>query len=444
MFCTPNQYGGKTVTLTALLAQHITNNYWDEYTGPRLSHKKNINVALGGRTAQNVRDLITDKLLGEYGQRGTGTIPPDCFDGEDSITYASSGIKHQIDYFDIKRKDEDGEVIGRARLFCFSYGSGWKKMAGYTIDVVACDEEPDDWNIYEELKARTNATKGLMYFSMTPQLGFTQLYKEFSESKDPSLHRLITADIVDCTHLTPEDIEEAIKDWEKSPWVQARLHGMPVGGEGLIFPIDDAMISTTTLPDRPLRWIIGLDFPHTTGYFAAAKLAYDTVEERIYVTELYKESGRDPHHYAEQVLDMGGDAIPCAWPHDANRALDGGGTIAAMYEDLGLWMLHESSRMEGIDHGLSHAIIPAIQEISGRMIHDRFKVLLPQGQLFLDEKRDYRLKDGKVKRNQDDHAIDAVIKACMMVRYAESQEEEALNARKLHSLTAEPNFYEDF
>ncbi len=65
----------------------------------------------------------------------------------------------------------------------------------------------------------------------------------------------------------------------------------------------------------------------------------------------------------------------------------------------------------------SRSITAIIDLVHARMATGRFKVLPGCWEFFI-EKGKYCAKDGKPKLKQDDHVIDAVHKAVMMLEYA--------------------------
>jgi len=434
----PNQAGGKTTALCVVLAAHMTGRYPEWWTGVRFDRA--VNCAIGGQKGATTRDLLTNDLLGPKGDRGCGIIPAECSTEED-ITYLAGGVANQIDFFRVQHV-----TGGWSTCYVFSYASGWKKLQGYTLDVVGIDEEPD-YPVYSELSARLNFTRGYIYLAMTPNMGPTKLIKEFEDEVGGKI--LIPYTIDDCQHISKEHIESLYAKYpEGHPEREARLFGRPVRGEGLIFHMPDVEIITDveTFPEGWPR-IIGLDFPHTpVGTFAAAKLTIDTENDIVYLISEYKGSKQNEAVYADRVRTMGGAITPVAWPHDGNRAGHDGRPIARKYKDFGLNMLPKPANSQGLDTRRSSNTWPTIMEIADMMVCGQFKVT-PFCTKFLDEKAGYYTRDGKLPKGQENHIIDAVVKAMMMRRYAgmgrDTSREETFTSLE-HMFSSNIDFYSDF
>lgn len=414
LFSGPNQCG-KSAALKQKAAYHLTGLYPADWTGPRFEHP--IRAAIGGETALTTRDLLTDSLLGAAGDRGTGYIPRDTFN-EKAITYLRGGVSNQIDKFKV-RHHTNGVYDGDSLCHVFFYSKGWRRLQGYTLHWIGIDEEPD-FEVYDELSARTNFTGGYIDISMTPLRGETELYCLFREDKSGE-RRILHYDIMDAQHLTKDQRDRLIGKYRHHPLASARLHGLPVAGSGIIYQVGDEHL--TVKPFKiPDHWpqIIGLDFPHGTGTFAAVKLAIDPDTDVVYVIAAYKEDMRDAGTYASRTIGMGAARVPVAWPHDGGRSNPDsqGGTIAEKYRRMGMKMLHESAHMLTQEGKKSHKTMPVIEEICDRMSDGRFQVFEGLEEWFK-EKRRYRHKDGRIESGQEDHLLDATHKAVMMLRYAQ-------------------------
>lgn len=413
LFAGLNQ-AGKSTALCMKAAYHLTGLYPKEYNGPKFEGP--ISAAIGGETAQSTRDLLCDRLLGGLQERGNGYIPEHCFDPEKDIVRLSGGIANQIDYFMVKHFDEDGRFDGMSKCMVFSYSTGWQRLQGYTLNWIGIDEEPP-FPVYDEFSARLNATKGRMDISMTPLQGETELYILFEEDKS-GVRELVNYDITDATHMDEDHRAGLIEKYRNHPLAEARLHGRPVRGTGIIYTMPNELL---VIDDFivPQEWpqIIGLDFPHGVGFFALVKMAYDESNDVLYITGEYKDHGRETVHYAHRALGMGAESIPCAWPHDAGRGFIDGGTIKQKYDEHGLKMLNTSSHMIGPDGKKTFAIMTVIEEVIDRMQMGSFRIFNSCQEL-LREKRTYRHDSGRVKAKQDDHLIDAMHKGVMMLREA--------------------------
>jgi len=436
LFAGLNQ-AGKSTALCIKAAYHLTGLYPPDYVGVRF--EKPIDAAIGGETAQSTRDLLCERLLGELNDRGSGYLPASTFDPEQDIKRLSGGITNQIDFFRVKHYDLNGHFNGYSKCYVFSYSTGWQRLQGYTLHWIGIDEEPP-FAVYDEFSARLNATNGYMDISMTPLQGETELYLLFEESKNTEARFLLNYDILDAQHMSEEDRLRLMSKYENHPLAEARLHGRPVRGAGLIYTVPDELLYVEDF-EIPGHWkkIIGLDFPHSVGNFAATKLAYDEDNDVIYLTGEYKEDNQESYHYAHRVLCMGGGVIPCAWPHDAGRGFTDGSTGAGRYKDLGLNMLREFSHLINPEGKKTFAIMQIIEEVCDRMMTGRFRVFMTC-QEFMKEKRRYKHDHGKVAKRQDDHIIDAMHKGIMMLRFSASEESKTKIPKKLPIL----DFFKDF
>ena len=416
MFAGLNQ-AGKSTALCIKATYHLTGKYPDDYTGPRFNHP--VNAAIGGETAQTTRDLLCDRLLGGAGHRGSGYIPREAVE-ENRIAKMSGGIPNQIDYFEVKHYNDQGVHDGYSKCFVFSYSTGWQRLQGYTLHWIGIDEEPP-FTVYDEFSARLNATNGYMDISMTPLQGETELYLMFEEDSGES-RTLINYDIMDTDHMSDDDRARLIKKYTDHPLAEARLHGRPVRGEGLVYRTPDEVLAVQdfAIPDHWPK-IIGLDFPHGTGFFAAVKIAINPEDDVAYLINEYKEQGRETPIYAERLRMMGGLTVPVSWPHDGARSITDGSTIASKYRDYGINMLSSCAHLITLDGKKTFAVMTIIEEMVDRMQSGRFRVVASCTG-FLKEKRRYKHDAGRIAKKQDDHIIDAMHKAMMMLRYAESED----------------------
>ena len=405
--------GGKSTSLCAKAAYHLTGLYPEGWPGRKWEHP--IVAAIGGETASSTRDLLVNRLLGPPEARGSGFIPAHTFDPDKDIVRMPGGVANQVESFRVQHHT-GGKPDGHSTVYVFAYSAGWQRLAGYTLHEIWCDEEMD-FEIYDEFSARLNATQGHLSISMTPLLGETDLYLLFERAHKEDARRMIVFGINDATHLSAEHRSSLVAKYRNHPMAEARLHGRPVRGKGLIYTVPDEvlLVDDFQIP-RHWRQIIGLDFPHTTGKFAAAKLAISP-EDVMYLTAEYKEEGLASEIYASRVRAMGGDRIPCAWPHDAGRAHTAGQSVADRYRSLGLNMTQKHAHILTRDGKTSHSVFEVIERLLDRMLSGGFYVFR-SCPLFLDEKRRYRHDQGKILPKQEDHLIDAVHKAVLAERFA--------------------------
>lgn len=429
---------GKSHALRLKIAMHATGLYHKNYKGHRFPHP--IQGAIGGETSQTTRDHLVNGLLGGLENRGSGVIPSMCFDDvTKDIIPLTGGVRGQVDYFNCKHHT-DGDFDGWSKFYVFTYQARWKRIQGYTLHYLGIDEEPGR-EVYDELSARTNKTGGFLDISLSPLQGWTWLYKYFYECNN-GMRCVIPYGINDASHLTSEEYERLCKKYAGHYMEQTRLHGLPSVGEGLIFNHQESVyvLPEDEVPQRTWLKVIGLDFPHTTGFLGATKIGYNPESDTIHVLACYKGEDRASAVHASAIRGMGGERIPCAWPHDNIRPADGI-PIADKYRDHNLNLLPEAAHFLASDGKRNRSLVAAIEEVNDRLGDGRL-VINPSCHEIIKEMREYRSKDGRPVRNQDDHCLDALFKAIMMLRYAESDEESKSNLAM--TIGGSNSFVDDF
>jgi phage terminase large subunit-like protein len=329
----------------------------------------------------------------------------------------TGGVANQIDYFRVKHYDKNGEFDGYSKAYVFSYSTGWRRLQGYSLDLVAIDEEPD-MMVYEELSARTNATGGHVDIAMTPLQGETELYLMF-EAADGEIKRLINYDINKATHMASEQREHLLKKYENNPFAEARLYGRPVASQGLIYNVPQVTITCEDFQlKKYYKQIIGIDLAHTVGKWAAVKLAVDEQSGITYVVQDFKAEGITVADFASRLIGMGGNEIPVAWPHDAMRQTSSG-TVVHQLRSLGVNVLPEAAHMiDPMTGTKTRAVMNIIEKALDLMNQGQFLFMGMGAAGILKEMRRYRHKEGKIVARQDDHCIDAMHKALMMANLA--------------------------
>jgi len=402
---------GKSTALMMKFTYHMTGIYPSWYTGVRF--EKPIQAALGGETAQSTRDLLVNRLLGPPENRGSGYFPEGTFSNED-VTKMAGGVANQIDYFRVKHHDPSGKVDGYSKAYVFSYSTGWRRLQGYSLDLVAIDEEPE-LMVYDELSARTNATGGHVDIAMTPLQGETELYLMF-EDPEQEIKQLINYDINCATHMDEDQRLHLLKKYENNPLAEARLYGRPVASTGLVYNIPQHLLMVDDFqPPAAANYIIGIDLAHTVGKWSAVKMATDKMAGIHYVVQDFKAEDITVADFASRLLGMGAATIPVAWPHDAMRQ-SSSGTVVSQLRDFGVNVLPEAAHMVDKMTGTKSKAIMTIIEIALDMMAQGMLVFMERGAgELLAEMRRYRHKNGKIAPRQEDHCIDAMHKALMML-----------------------------
>jgi len=239
--------------------------------------------------------------------------------------------------------------------------------------------------------------------------GATAVVRRFLYEKNPD-RGVVQMTIDDAPHIRDEDKASIIASYAPHE-VEARTRGVPTLGSGLVFPIEQSVISVAPF-DIPSHWprIGGLDF----GYdhpFAAAELVYDKQNDTLYVVRTFRIARRTPMDHAA-VLRFWGD-LTFAWPHDGLQHDKGSGiTLASQYKKNGLRLTQNKATFPdgslGVEAGLFEMLM--------RFQSGRLKIFSDQVELF-QEIQTYHRVDGKIVKEYDD-IISAVRYAVMMRRYA--------------------------
>jgi phage terminase large subunit-like protein len=389
---------GKTFGAGCECAMHATGNYPDWWTGHRFPRA---NVGWAGSVTMEVsRDASQRILLGRYGERGAGAIPGYLL--ESLATHPS--IAGAVSVARIRH------VTGGLSTVIFkSYDQGRKKWQGDSVDWVWFDEEPPE-DIYSEGLTRTNATRGIALMTFTPLMGRTPVVKRFLS--DPSPDRSVTRmTIYDAEHYTDDDRKRIIDSYPEHER-EARVQGLPMQGQGMVFPLARSVFECKPF-EIPEHWprVCALDFgwEHPT---ACVWLAWDKEGDVLYAYDCYGASKQIPVIHAVAIKARG-SWIPCMWPHDGLQHDKGSGEqLAKQYKDAGVAMWHERVTFEDGTNGVE----AGISEMLTRMQTGRLKIFSHLADLW-EEINGYHRKDGLIVKEGDDR-ISALRYAVMGKRYA--------------------------
>lgn len=412
LFMAGNQLG-KTVAGGAEWALHLTGRYPDWWDGATFDMAPLLWA--GSVTGESTRDNPQRILVGPPAKEeewGTGFIPADCIRDRTR----AMGVPNLLDTV-VVRWGGGGDVQAGESVIAFkAYEKGREKWQGPTVDGVWFDEEPPE-DIYSEGLTRTNNGQRGQFAqtTFTPLLGMSTVVSRFimPDNADPgTAARIVTSmTIDDAEHYSPEERAKIIASYPAHER-EARAKGIPTLGSGLIFPVLEDEIVIQPI-DIPAIWpqINGLDF----GYdhpFAACNLAWDRDADIVYVCKNYRSRQTTPVIHAAAIKPWG-DWIPCAWPHDGFQHDKGSGlALASQYQSQGLNMLPENAQWEeggiGVEAGVA--------EMLDRMLTGRWKVFSTCLE-WLEERRLYHRKDGKIVKERDD-VLSASRYALMMLRAA--------------------------
>lgn len=400
LFMAGNQLG-KTFAGAAESAMHLTGRYPDGWKGKRFTRP--ITMMAGSESYELTRDGVQRLLVGPpmtEEEWGTGYIPKDAI----ISTTRRSGVSGALDTVTVRHIDG-----GISTLLLKAYEQGRGKWQANTVDFVWFDEEPPE-DVYFEGITRTNATGGSIAVTFTPLKGMSAVVARYILEESPD-RAVVTMTIEDAEHYTPEERQKIIDSYPAHER-EARTKGIPTLGSGLIFPVleEDIVVEPFAIPEIWVQ-IGGLDFgwDHPT---AAAGLAWDRDADIVYLTKVYRKREATPVFHAA-ALKPWGLWLPWSWPHDGLQHDKGSGDqLATQYRDQGLNMLSERATFEDGTNGVEAGIM----EMLDRMQTGRFKVFSNCVE-WLEERRLYHRKDGKIVKERDD-VISASRYAIMMLREA--------------------------
>lgn len=403
---------GKTMSAGAEVAYHATGEYPDWWEGKRFDH--GVLIWTGSPTNETSKDIVQKELLGGVGEElGTGWIPKSKIIGKPSTRQA--GIRDVVDSFKVRHASGGVSTINLK-----TYEQGWKKWQGTAPHVVWNDEEPDDYMIFSEAQTRILTSGGIVLVTFTPLSGMTELVEHFQAGGKGVYLQGATWE--DAPHLSEEDRDRLASSYRVHER-EARTKGIPMLGEGAVFPVadDDIRKDPFKIPRYYAR-IKGCDFgmDHPA---AGVELAWDRDQDIVYVIDCYKKPGETaPYHAAW--FNKANPWVPVSWPHDGlNREKSGGRTLADAYRKHGVAMLGKSARYKKTpgekEKGGAQPVEPIVDEALERMMTGRLKVFSHLNAWF-DEKRSYHRKDGKIVDKRDD-ILKATFYALMMLRYARTE-----------------------
>ena len=153
--------GGYETTL------HLTGLYPEWWEGKRFDH--HVVAWVSGETGKDVRDSLQLKLLGPFGEFGTGLIPGDSLDK----TTPKPGVSEAVDTVYVKHVSG-----GTSRLTFKSYDQGRESYQAADVDVIWNDEEPP-LAVYTESVIRTMTTDGIVMNTFTPLQGMSEVVLTF-------------------------------------------------------------------------------------------------------------------------------------------------------------------------------------------------------------------------------------------------------------------------
>lgn len=403
---------GKTESAAAECGFHLTGEYPEGWKGKRFNQP--ILLWTGSPTNETSRDIVQKALLGGTGyDLGTGFVPKARLVGKPKMRQA--GVSDVADTFRVRHVSG-----GVSQCVLKTYEQGWRKWQGTAPHVVWMDEEPEDNDqqrrIFSEVQTRILTSRGIVMVTFTPLLGDTDLVRHFKYDDAPGVY-LRTATWDDAPHLDEEEKKRLMASYPEHE-LDARTKGVPMMGEGAVFPVkeEDIKVEPIQIPPHFAR-IKGIDFGISEKHYGTgASLAWDRDQDVIYVYRVYRAKGQTAVYHAREI-NANDPWVPIAWPHDGMNTEKVGGKVLhkAFRAEGATAMLGMSARYDNKVGG-SQPVEPIVHEVLERMQTGRFKVFETCGSFF-EEMRNYHRKDGKIIAKRDD-VLKAVFYAVMMRRYA--------------------------
>ncbi|WP_011178447.1 terminase large subunit domain-containing protein [Caedibacter taeniospiralis] len=347
---------GKTYCGVAESVMHLTGYYPQWWIGKRFT-----------RPIKAWAASVTTALTAEVLEKAyLEMIAEDLVIGVDRLRHS-----YKIDY----------KTGGYSELTFKSYEQGRKKFQAAKLDLVHLDEEPPR-DIYVESLMRTMSTEvdneGIVLLTMTPLLGLTDLILEFQETtierevingSGVSEMSEMTEEVIkvdegsivnnrfyiqaswdDNPHLldsAKETLSKSLKPHEK----EARKHGIPSLGSGLVYPVSEVAVVVNPFV-IPKHWgrVFGLDFGWINPT-AALFAVIDRDNDVMYLTGEYYVSERTPQQHVYELKKLGADKINGVYdPAGEQSSQRDGGDLAQLYRDSGLRYLYkaDNAKEEGI------------------------------------------------------------------------------------------------
>lgn len=402
---------GKTSASCIELCYHLTGRYPANWPGYRFDAP--INAWALGVSAEQIKKVLQHKILGDIGDDGCfqGGLIPTSYINYSSIVRGQ--LKNSIKEIKIRHGKHKWSTLS-----FLSYEQGQHVLMGAVVDFALIDEEPRDPAIYPQVLTRTlngdHGRGGHVLLSFTPENGMTELVYQFTNALQPSQY-LVQVTWDDAPHLDDDKKEKMLAAYPEHQR-EMRSKGIPQLGSGAVYPIPDERIyddATEMLPHW--RYINAIDF----GYQHCALIwcAYDADSDVLHVYDAIKTTQVLPVELAV-IMRSKGEWIPWSYPHDGHLPDRGSGLQQKLlYEKEGVKMIHEHARFDDGNTSREAGITRILQ----RMKTHKLRVA-PHLTEFFKEKRLYHRKNGQVVKTND-HILDALRYAEMMLRYAVTQAE---------------------
>lgn len=340
---------------------------------------------------------------------------------------------------------------GTSEIRFISYLQGRERLQAGKIDIAWCDEEPP-LDVNTELAARTIDSAGLSILTFTPLKGISEVVKGFlGETQiDENMAKVVRSSVgalvrmaaEDVPHLGPEKIAAMKRRYPKHEW-PARIDGIPVLGEGAIYPYSREDLEVDGFKP-PKHWIVcdAIDFgyQHPTAR-VRAYMNPDT--KQIYITQVYKDNLKSATQHAAEWERQFKWRVPVAYPHDGANTETDGRTKADKYRKAGVLLLSGPVQMPA-QKGPVMSLEGSIQLVDDMMREGTLKLfkglthLWSEIPLYRREKKKNATVATIVKENDDAldamrYVIMALLTGCGAIIDTAQQERDVLESRAARS-----------
>lgn len=290
---------------------HLTGRYPGWWGGARFT--QSVRAWAAGDTRQTTKEIIQQKLLGDWGRFGTGMIP-----GDDIVKFTPMpGVPEAVGtlwvkHYDWERAARTGkfEQDGLSRLVFKSFDQGREAFQGTEQEVIWLDEESDE-GVRGECILRLMTTDGILIETFTPLKGMTPVvmtympngYEEGMTEAVTENRALVMAGWNDVPHLS-EDQKQKMLAETPPHMIDARSKGIPSIGSGAVYPLAE---SEFVVDDLPIQAHWPRAFALDVGWNRTAAL-WGALDPATNITYLYAEHYRgaaEPPIHAAAIKSKG-------------------------------------------------------------------------------------------------------------------------------------------
>jgi phage terminase large subunit-like protein len=324
------------------LTCHLTGRYQPWWEGARFTER--VRAWAAGDTRLTTKDIIQQKLLGDFGRFGTGMIP-----AADIVkTSPLAGVPEAVGtvwvrHYDWAQHARTGKLVqdGTSRLAFKSYDQGREAFQGTEQEVIWLDEESDE-GIRGECIIRLMTTDGLLIETFTPLKGMTPVvmtylpngYEEGMTEAVTDNRALVMAGWNDVPHLTAEQKAKMLA--ETPPHlIDARTKGIPSIGSGAVYPLAESefLVDDMQIPAGwPRAYALDVGWNRTAALWGA----FDPNSKITYLYAEYYRGQAEPAIHASAIRKRG-DWIPgVVDPAARGRGQKDGEALLDLYKENGL------------------------------------------------------------------------------------------------------------